>query len=134
MDRIILHCDLNCFYASVELLEHPELRDVPVAVCGDPDSRHGIILAKNEPAKRWGVQTAETLWQARQKCPDLTLLPSHHDRYRVFSKKVNAIYDEYTDLVEPFGIDESFLDVIKRLISVQFHLHQELQQRLLHSQ
>ena len=115
MDRIILHCDLNCFYASVELLEHPELRDVPVAVCGDPDSRHGIILAKNEPAKRFGVQTAETIWQARKKCPDLTLLPSHHDRYRYFSKKVNAIYDEYTDLVEPFGIDESFLDVTNTL-------------------
>lgn len=115
MDRIILHCDLNCFYASVELLDHPELREVPVAVCGDPASRHGIILAKNEPAKRFGVQTAETIWQARQKCPDLTLLPSHHNRYRAFSKKVNAIYDEYTDLVEPFGIDESWLDITHTL-------------------
>ena len=68
-DRVILHCDLNCFFASVELLSHPELRDIPVAVCGDPASRHGIILAKNEPAKRLGVQTAETIWQAKQKCP-----------------------------------------------------------------
>jgi DNA polymerase-4 len=111
MDRVILHCDLNCFYASVELLSHPELRDVPTAVCGDPASRHGIILAKNEPAKRRGVQTAETIWQARQKCPDLALLPPHHALYREYSRRVNALYDEYTDLVEPFGIDESWLDV-----------------------
>ena len=111
MDRVILHCDLNCFYASVELLSRPDLRDVPTAVCGDPSSRHGIILAKNEPAKKCGVQTAETIWQAKKKCPDLVLLPPHHDLYRAYSQKVNAIYDEYTDLVEPFGIDESWLDV-----------------------
>ncbi|MDD3347845.1 DNA polymerase IV [Oscillibacter sp.] len=111
MDRIILHCDLNCFYASVELLDHPELQNVPVAVCGDPASRHGIILAKNEPAKRCGVQTAETIWQAKKKCPDLVLLPPHHDLYREYSRKVNALYDTYTDLVEPFGIDESWLDI-----------------------
>ncbi len=111
MDRVIFHCDLNSFYASVELLDHPELRHLPVAVCGDPDSRHGIILAKNEPAKRFGVKTAETIWQARQKCPELKLLPAHHEKYHHYSGLVNAIYQEYTDLVEPFGIDESFLDV-----------------------
>ncbi len=111
MARVILHCDLNCFFASVELLSHPELRDVPVAVSGDPEQRHGIILAKNEPAKRFGVQTAETIWQAKKKCPDLVLLPPHHGLYAEYSKKVNAIYYEYTDLVEPFGIDESWLDV-----------------------
>lgn len=111
MNRVILHCDLNCFYASVELLSHPDLRDIPTAVCGDPASRHGIILAKNEPAKRCGVQTAETIWQARKKCPGLVLLPSHHALYREYSKRVNAIYEQYTDLVEPFGIDESWLDV-----------------------
>ena len=111
MDRIILHCDLNCFYASVELLSHPDLRDIPTAVCGDPASRHGIILAKNEPAKRCGVQTAETIWQAKKKCPALVLLPPHHELYREYSRKVNAIYEEYTDLVEPFGIDESWLDI-----------------------
>ena len=111
MDRIIFHCDCNCFYASVELLEHPDLRHLPVAVCGDPDSRHGIILAKNEPAKAFGVRTAETIWQARKKCPDLVLLPAHHQKYSEMSKHVNAIYEEYTDLVEPFGIDESWLDV-----------------------
>ena len=115
MDRIILHCDLNSFFASVELLSHPELREVPMAVSGDPASRHGIILAKNEPAKRFGVQTAETIWQAKRKCPDLVLLPPHHRLYREFSKKVNAIYDQYTDLVESFGIDESWLDVTHTL-------------------
>ena len=111
MERIILHCDLNSFYASVELLSHPELKRVPAAVCGDPTSRHGIILAKNEPAKRFGVQTAETIWQAKKKCPDLVLLPPHHRLYREYSRKVNDIYGQYTDLVEPFGIDESWLDV-----------------------
>ena len=111
MERIILHCDLNSFYASVELLSHPDLRQTPVAVCGDPTSRHGIILAKNEPAKRFGVQTAETIWQAKKKCPDLVLLPPHHQLYREYSRKVNDIYGQYTDLVEPFGIDESWLDV-----------------------
>ena len=115
MERIIFHCDLNCFYASVELLSHPELRQEPVAVCGNPASRHGIILAKNEPAKRMGVQTAETVWQAKRKCPNLMLLPPHHDLYRHYSRKVNAIYDQYTDLVEPFGIDESWLDMTHSL-------------------
>ena len=110
-DRVIFHCDLNCFFASVELLDKPALREVPVAVCGDPASRHGIILAKNEPAKRRGVQTAETVWQARQKCPSLILLPPHHGLYARYSRRINTIYGQYTDLVEPFGIDESWLDV-----------------------
>ncbi|MEG1918226.1 MAG: DNA polymerase IV, partial [Oscillospiraceae bacterium] len=111
MDPVILHCDLNCFYASVELLSHPDLRDVPMAVCGDPDARHGIILAKNEPAKQLGIVTAETIWQAKKKCPNLVLLPPHHDLYQHYSRKVNAIYEQYSDLVEPFGIDESWLDI-----------------------
>ncbi len=111
MERTILHCDLNCFFASVELLDHPELRHLPVAVCGDPTSRHGIILAKNEPAKALGVQTAETIWQARRKCPDLILLPPRHQEYRRLSREINALYREYTDRVEPFGVDESWLDV-----------------------
>ena len=83
VDRTILHCDLNGFYASVELRERPDLWEKPVAVCGDPESRHGIILAKNEIAKGFGVKTAETIWQARQKCPGLVLLPAHHDQYRL---------------------------------------------------
>ena len=111
MERVIFHCDLNSFYASVELLSHPELRHLPVAVCGDPKSRHGIILAKNEPAKRFDVKTAETVWQAKKKCPDLVLLPAHHEKYRDYSRRVNGLYQQYTDLVEPFGIDESWLDV-----------------------
>ena len=110
-ERVILHCDLNSFFASVELLDKPTLRDVPVAVCGDPKSRHGIILAKNEPAKKMGVKTAQTLWQARKKCPALVLLPPHHRLYEEYSRRVNEIYDRFTDLVEPFGIDESWLDV-----------------------
>ncbi len=110
-DRIIFHCDCNSFFASVELLPHPELWDKPVAVGGDSETRHGIVLAKNEAAKKYGVKTAETLWQARKKCPDLIVLPPHHDLYSKYSKIINGIYTQYTDLVEPFGIDESWLDV-----------------------
>lgn len=111
MERVILHCDCNGFFASVEMLSRPELREVPMAVAGDPESRHGIILAKNELAKAYGVKTAETIWQAKQKCKDLVLVPPHHHAYREVSRRVNAIYLDYTDLVDPFGIDESFLDV-----------------------
>ena len=77
-DRTILHCDMNGFYASVELLQLPHLKDQPVAVCGNPESRHGIILAKNDHAKKYGIVTAETVWQAKKKCPDLVLVPPHH--------------------------------------------------------
>jgi len=111
VERVILHCDLNSFFASVELLDYPELRERPVAVCGDPKNRHGIILAKNEPAKAFGVKTAETIWQAQRKCPGLILLPPSRGKYQQYSKQVNEIYQRYTDLVEPFGIDESWLDV-----------------------
>ncbi len=111
MDRVIFHCDLNSFYASVELLSYPELKHKPVAVCGDPAARHGIILAKNEAAKAKGVKTAETIWQAQRKCPGLILLPANHDKYRYYSQLAGEIYRRYTDLVEPFGIDESWLDV-----------------------
>ena len=109
--RVILHCDCNNFFASVELLKFPELRDKPVAVAGDPEGRHGIILAKNMAAKRYGVQTAETVWQARRKCPELILLPPHHDEYAAMSRRVNDIYLSVTDQVEPFSVDESWLDV-----------------------
>lgn len=111
MDRVILHSDLNSFFASVEAVLNPALNDYPMAVCGDPDKRHGIILAKNEKAKKFGVATAETIWAAKQKCPALVLVPPHHDLYEKYSREVNEIYREYTDLVEPFGIDESWLDV-----------------------
>lgn len=111
MDRVILHCDMNNFFASVELLDHPELRGVPVAVSGSPDQRHGIILAKNELAKASGVKTAETVWQAKKKCPDLHFLPPHHTKYRKYSRLINEIYARFTDMIEPFSIDESWLDV-----------------------
>lgn len=109
--RTILHCDCNNFFASVELLKYPDLRDKPVAVAGDPEGRHGIILAKNMPAKRLGVQTAETIWQAKRKCPDLILLPPHHEEYQAMSDRINAVYCSVTDQVEPFSVDESWLDV-----------------------
>ena len=111
MDRCILHCDCNGFYASVECMLRPALKEVPMAVCGDPKSRHGIILAKNERAKAQGVQTAETIWQARKKCPDLVLVPPHRALYAKISRQLNALYETFTDQVEPFGIDESWLDV-----------------------
>ena len=82
-----------------------------MAVCGDPDNRHGIVLAKNEAAKRYGIVTAETVWQAKKKCPNLVIVPPHYDRYEDFYQRINAIYCEYTDRVEPFSIDESWLDV-----------------------
>ena len=111
MERTILHSDLNAFYASVEEVYVPELKAVPMAVCGDPGLRHGIILAKNELAKATGVRTAETIWSAKRKCPELTLVPPRHNAYHEYSQRVNAIYGQYTDQVEPFGIDESWLDV-----------------------
>ena len=95
----------------MELLDHPELRHLPVAVCGDPESRHGIILAKMSRPRSSGSRRRETIWQAKRKCPDLVLLPAHHRVYREFSRRINRMYQDYTDLVEPFGIDESWLDV-----------------------
>ena len=111
MERIILHSDMNNFYASVECLYHPELRGKPVAVAGDPEARHGIVLAKNYPAKACGVQTGDPLWMARQKCPDIVFTPPHYDRYMQFSTAAREIYSEYTDQVEPYGLDECWLDV-----------------------
>ena len=110
-DRIILHIDGNNFFASCECLLAPELQEVPMAVAGDPASRHGIILAKNQLAKAKGVQTAEAIWQARRKCPELVLTRPHHDFYEKISRSMNEIFLQYTDLVEPASIDESYLDV-----------------------
>lgn len=111
MERIILHCDLNNFFASVSLLYNQTLYNLPVAVCGDKEQRHGIILAKNEIAKGYGVKTAEAIWEAKNKCPDLVLLPPVYDKYEEFSKRAQEIYLRYTDMIEPFGIDECWLDV-----------------------
>ncbi len=110
-NRVILHSDCNCFYASVELLHHPELRGRPVAVGGDPESRHGIVLTADYTAKKYGVKTGMALWQARQVCPNITFLPPRMDLYLRFSRMAQEIYSDYTDLREPFGCDESWLDV-----------------------
>ena len=112
-ERAILHCDANSFFASVEMAQRPELKNVPMAVCGSEAERHGIVLAKNELAKKYGIVTAETVHSARRKCKELVIREPHHALYSEYSKKLNAIYSEYTDLVEPFGIDESWLDVTK---------------------
>lgn len=109
--RAILHCDLNNFFASVEMLNKPELRKVPMAVSGDPNERHGIILAKNELAKKYGIYTPETVYSALKKCPKLVLVKPHFDEYKKYSKLVREVYLEYTDRVEMFSIDEAFLDV-----------------------
>ena len=111
MDRVILHCDLNSFYASVECLHHPEYRNIPMAVGGDVEKRHGIILAKNPLAKKAGVTTGEALWQALQKCPNLVLVKPNFSQYLRFSRMVREIYSEYSDKIESFGIDEVWIDV-----------------------
>ena len=111
MDRVILHCDCNSFFASVEAALNPIYKDVPMAVCGRTEDRHGIVLAKNELAKGYGIETAETVYSAKKKCPNLAICDAHYDKYAEYSRRVNLIYQEYTDLVEPFGIDESWLDV-----------------------
>lgn len=120
--RVILHCDMNCYFASVEMLYHPELRDVPMAIAGDPENRHGIILTKNALAKKAGVKTAEPIWQAKKKCPNLVIRQPDYESYEYFSKKVKALYYEYTDKVESFGLDECWLDItdsIKLFGSIQ---------------
>lgn len=114
--RTILHVDMNCFYASVELLHHPELRGKPVAVGGDPEARHGIVLTASYEAKRKGVKTGMALWQAKNACPDIVFLPPRMDLYLRFSKMAREIYSEYTDLQEPFGIDEAWLDVTESVL------------------
>ncbi len=110
-DRIILHCDLNNFFASVSLLSNPTLYELPVAVCGSVEKRHGIVLAKNELAKKAGVKTAQAVWEAKAKCPDLVTIAPDYNKYNEYSHLARGIYERYTDLVEPFGIDECWLDV-----------------------
>ncbi len=109
--RLIFHCDCNNFFASCECLDHPELKDVPLAVAGDPENRTGVVVAKNELAKKYGVKTTDTVWQAQRKCPDLVFVPPRHHLYKEISNRINDIYHEYTDYVEPASIDESYLDM-----------------------
>ena len=132
LENGILHVDMNNFYASVETLYHPEFRNVPMAVAGDKESRHGIILAKNMLAKKMGVKTAEPIWQARRKCPDLRLVPPHHEKYAEFSRRAKAIYADYTDLVESFGLDECWLDVYgsERLFGSGEEIAEQIRQRV----
>ena len=111
MDRTVLHVDANCFYASVEMLHHPELAGKPIAVGGDPEARHGIVLTANYIAKRKGVKTGMALWQARQACPDVVFLPPRMDLYLRFSRLMKEMYGEYSDRVQSFGCDEAWIDV-----------------------
>jgi len=111
LSRIILHCDLNNFYASVECLYRPEIRQFPVAVCGDTDKRHGIVLAKNQIAKLRGVKTGDVIYQAMDKCPNLVTVPPNMKLYQKFSRKVNDIYRRYSNQIQPFSIDESWIDL-----------------------
>ena len=111
MARHILHVDMNAFYASVECQRRPELRKKPAAVCGDPEARHGVVLTANYVAKPKGVKTGMAIWQAKQVCPDLVVLPADMGEYIRISRMAREIYERYTDQIEPFGLDESWLDV-----------------------
>ena len=109
-DRLILHSDLNNFYASVECALNPELRDVPLAVAGNPERRHGVVLAKNAIAKKAGVKTGDVIWEAEAKCPGLKIVPPHFDLYTRYSNRIFELYTRFTSQVEPFGPDECWLD------------------------
>ena len=111
MARHILHVDCNCYYAAVEMQRRPELRDKPVAVCGSQEDRHGIVLTASYPAKAWGVKTGQAIWQAKECCPDLVVLPPDMREYIRISGYAREIYEDYTDQVEAFGLDENWLDV-----------------------
>lgn len=130
--RYILHSDCNSFYASVECLYRPEIRDKPVAVSGNAEDRHGIILTKNQLAKKYGVKTGEAIWQAKQKCPELVTVPPNFPLYKRFSKLTRQIYGEYSERVEPFGLDEAWLDISDR--SMDFNkaasIAQEIRNRI----
>lgn len=132
MSRIILHSDCNCFYASVECALNPALRGKPVAVSGNPEKRHGIILAKSEEAKKFGVKTGEAIWQAKKKCPQLITLPPNFSKYVEYSKSVKEIYYKYTDMVESFGLDEAWLDVTgsTRLFGNGYKIAQKIRSRI----
>ena len=132
-DRIIFHADCNNFFASCECLERPDLRLVPMAVAGDPESRKGIVVAKNELAKKAGVKTTDTVYQAQRKCPGIVFVPPRHHFYSEISRRVNAIYLEYTDLVEPASIDESYIDMtstVTALRTTPVALADELRRRM----
>lgn len=131
-DRVILHCDCNSFFASVETALNPGYRGVPMAVCGSQEERHGIVLAKNDLAKAHGIKTADTVYAAKKLCPNLVIAEPHYDEYVKFSSLVNNIYSDYTDIIEPFGIDESWLDVTasERLFGSGCDIAEEIRERV----
>lgn len=134
MCRFILHSDLNNFYASVECLYNPSIRNKAVAVVGDEDKRHGIVLAKNYIAKKYGVKTGDTVWEAKQKClEELVCVKANFERYYYVSKLVKDMYREYTDRVESFGIDEAWLDVsgVVKTFDEAFKLAEKIRKRVL---
>lgn len=130
--RVILHSDCNCFYASVECLYNPEIRNKPVAVSGDPENRHGIILTKNEIAKKFGIKTGEPIWQAKAKCPELVTVPPRFDLYKRFSNLTRQIYSQYSDRVEGFGLDEAWIDVTdsEKFINKGVNIAKEINNRI----
>ncbi len=132
MARNILHCDMNNFYASVECMLSPELKQYPVAVCGSVEERHGIVLAKNYKAKAFKVATGDAVWQAKQKCPDLVVVPPHYEEYLKYSKLAKAIYCDYTNQVEPYGMDKCWLDIsgTKKLFGNTVDVANEIRERI----
>ncbi len=121
--RVILHCDANGFYASCELMERPALRGLPVSVGGDPEARHGIVLASSREAKRYGIKTGMVLWQARQLCPQLIILPPNFKLYMHMSRKLRHMYEEYSPKVESYGLDECWLDLTSRGVTLEDGKH-----------
>ncbi|MCL2320879.1 MAG: DNA polymerase IV [Oscillospiraceae bacterium] len=132
-DRTILHIDMNNFYASVECLYNPEIRNIPMVVGGDVEKRHGIVLSKNNIAKKFGIKTGEVIWQAKQKCPNLVSVKPNFERYLKFSEMARNIYNEYTDQVESFGLDECWLDVTRSSIFGNgIEIAEEIRKRIKH--
>ena len=134
--RVILHSDLNNFFASVEIVRNPALKGKPLAVCGDPKKRHGVVLAKNEEAKRFGIKTGETVYSALKKCPDLQMVESHFHEYKRYSEMVREIYERYTEKIEECSIDECALDVTESVMlfgggeAIAERIRQEVKQEL----
>ena len=131
-DRSIFHIDINHCYAQIEEMMFPKLRDVPMAVGGHEEKRHGIILTKNDKAKKFGIKTGESLREALEKCPDLLIIPPHYSDYQYYTGLVKNIYKEYTDHVESFGMDEAWLDYTdsERLFGDPVKTAKEIQQRI----
>lgn len=130
--KVILHCDFNNFYASVACNLDPSLKGRPLAVGGDVECRHGIILAKNYEAKEYGVRTGEALWQAKQRCRNLLIVPPDYEAYLKYSRLARSIYEEYTDQIEPYGMDESWLDIsgTERLFGCPEKVANEIRERM----